>query len=288
MIPSDDRGLVRARLRSFALVRAPARARSRCLFRHVGKARATIRVAKTAAIRLLVGLGLPATLLHCSTSTTTGDQPDPSSFPTDPAQTVPSGSGVLALAVRTSPQPPVLGLDDAQFTITRADDGSPVDGLTITVTPWMPAMNHGTSIVPTVTAQGGGRYLVTNLDLYMEGYWQLRTSIAGPAPGSSSSADAGLSVEGTAPSGDGAPVDAEAGTGDESSASDALSAPSASDGPAGNQASAESGVPAPAAVGPAGSASIGVLTDAAVPTVGISASDGGTFTDNAMPEFNIL
>jgi hypothetical protein len=33
---------------------------------------------------------------------------------------------------------------------------------------------------PTVVAQGGGIYLVTEVYLYMQGVWELRTTISGP------------------------------------------------------------------------------------------------------------
>ena len=43
----------------------------------------------------------------------------------------------------------------------------------------MPSMGHGTSAT-TVTPQGGGVYLVTEVYLYMQGDWALRTTISGP------------------------------------------------------------------------------------------------------------
>ena len=68
---------------------------------------------------------------------------------------------------------------EAQLVVTRVADESPVDGLTLSIQPWMPAMNHG-AIAPTVVAQGDGKYLVTELDLFMPGHWQLRTAFSGP------------------------------------------------------------------------------------------------------------
>lgn len=100
-------------------------------------------------------------------------------FPADAYTTTPSDSGVLVIAVRTSPQPPARGTNDVQLTLTRASDGTPVDGVSLDVEPWMPAMGHGSS-TPTVTAQGGGVYLVTEVYFYMPGAWELRTSISGP------------------------------------------------------------------------------------------------------------
>jgi len=99
-------------------------------------------------------------------------------FPADAYTTTPSDSGALVIDVRTSPQPPSRGTNDVQLTVTRASDGTPVDGVSLDVQPWMPAMGHGSS-TPTVTAQGGGVYLVTEVYFYMPGAWELRTSISG-------------------------------------------------------------------------------------------------------------
>jgi hypothetical protein len=100
------------------------------------------------------------------------------SFPADPYTTMTSDSGALVVDVRTSPQPPSRGTIEVQLTVTKAGDGTPVDGLSLAVEPWMPAMGHGTS-TPTVAPQGGGVYLVTEVYLYMPGVWELRTTLAG-------------------------------------------------------------------------------------------------------------
>jgi hypothetical protein len=117
---------------------------------------------------------LAATLVACSAA-----NPTPAgAFPADAYTTTPSDSGALVIDVRTSPQPPSRGTNDVQLTLTRASDGTPVDGVSLDVQPWMPAMGHGSSI-PTVTAQGGGVYLVTEVYFYMPGVWELRTSLSG-------------------------------------------------------------------------------------------------------------
>jgi hypothetical protein len=102
------------------------------------------------------------------------------SFSAAPLTTLTSSSGALSVEIRTSPQPPVRGIIDAELTVTRVADGSPVDGLAVAVSPWMPAMNHGAS-TPTITPEGGGKYLVTELDLFMAGFWELRTTLSGDA-----------------------------------------------------------------------------------------------------------
>jgi YtkA-like len=103
----------------------------------------------------------------------------PPSFVAEAFITSTTNTGALRVEVRTSPQPPVRGEVDAQLVMTRMDDGTPVDGLTLRIQPWMPAMNHG-AVPPTIEAQGNGTYLVTGLDLFMPGHWQLRTDVSGP------------------------------------------------------------------------------------------------------------
>jgi YtkA-like len=92
--------------------------------------------------------------------------------------TVTSDSGTLRVELRMS-QPVVQGVDSAVVTVTSAGDGGSIDGLTLAVTPWMPAMNHGTSVAPTAGALGGGRYQISNLVLFMEGHWEIRLAISG-------------------------------------------------------------------------------------------------------------
>ena len=103
----------------------------------------------------------------------------PPSFGQQAFMTTTGASGALRVELRTSPQPPSRGTIAAQLVVTSATDGTPQDGLDIAIQPWMPAMNHG-AIAPTITPQGNGTYLVTDLDLYMPGNWQLRTKISGP------------------------------------------------------------------------------------------------------------
>jgi len=126
--------------------------------------------------RYIAVVALATAAAGCSSSApaeTTG-------FVAGPIMTVSSQSGQLSIAVRTSPQPPVRGTNDVELTITGATDGAPRDGLALDVKPWMPAMGHGTSIVPTVAPAMNGKYLVSGVDLFMPGLWQLRLSISGP------------------------------------------------------------------------------------------------------------
>ncbi len=56
---------------------------------------------------------------------------------------------------------------------------SPATNLAIAVKPWMPAMNHGSSATPTITPEGHGKYLVSEVYLFMPGRWEMRTSFSG-------------------------------------------------------------------------------------------------------------
>ena len=58
--------------------------------------------------------------------------------------------------------------------------GMPVDGATVSVTPFMPDHGHGSSVKPTVTAKGGGLYDVANVYLPMPGLWRLTVTVQMP------------------------------------------------------------------------------------------------------------
>jgi hypothetical protein len=129
---------------------------------------------KSHLVRTCIALALLGVAAACSGASPPGSP----TFSAEAYTTATSTSGALAVAVRTSPQPPSRGTNSVELTITRVSDGAPVDGLTLDVVPWMPAMGHGTS-TPTVTAQGGGVYLATEVYLYMPGIWALQTAISG-------------------------------------------------------------------------------------------------------------
>jgi hypothetical protein len=102
------------------------------------------------------------------------------SFPAEPLQTVAGANGLLRVAVRSSPQPPIQGITAFQFVVTDMS-GAPIPGLTLSVQPWMPDMDHGAPVPPTVTPQDEGTYEIDNVDLFMAGRWQLRTTFSGSA-----------------------------------------------------------------------------------------------------------
>jgi hypothetical protein len=113
-------------------------------------------------------------------------------FESTPLATVLSDSGAFQLAVFTNPQPPTNGNVAVRYVITEVASMEPVDGLSLAIVPWMPAMGHGSTVVPSVSAAGSGVYNLNNVYLFMSGQWQLRTTITG---GASDSAAPDLSVQ---------------------------------------------------------------------------------------------
>jgi hypothetical protein len=128
---------------------------------------------------LAFSLGVLITTLSLGCGAADGSNGPTTSFPTDPYAVVTSDQGKLAIEVRTGPsQPPGRGETDVQF-IVRDGAGALVDGLDIEATPWMPAMGHGTSVMPMATGSGDGAYFLRNVSMYMAGVWELRTTFSG-------------------------------------------------------------------------------------------------------------
>ena len=116
-----------------------------------------------------------AAIVGCSSaSESASDEP----FPETPLTTISSDAAGLVIEVRTSPNLPSRGTNKIELTVT---DGAHVlrDGLTIQATTYMPEMGHGAAVVPSVAAGGSGKYVVSNVDLFMPGRWELRTTIGG-------------------------------------------------------------------------------------------------------------
>ena len=117
---------------------------------------------------LLVSISLiAATLCACQTTATSNAA----------LVTATTDDGLFTVELRTLPtQPPPRA--GAKLDVHVADaQGADVDGLTVEVVPWMPAMGHGASVNPTVTAQDHGHYLAEPLELAMAGTWQMRITL---------------------------------------------------------------------------------------------------------------
>ena len=116
-------------------------------------------------------------LLGCSGAIDGGT----ATFPQSAYSTTQTMGGDYDIALRSSPaQPPTRGEMELLLSVTNAATSQAVDGLQLTVVPWMPAMGHGSSMTPVVTPRGDGDYLVTNVVLAMPGTWQINvTGVAG-------------------------------------------------------------------------------------------------------------
>ena len=97
-----------------------------------------------------------------------------------PSQTLASASGRRTVDVWIWPPTVRRGVDAVRYRIVDAA-GAPLDGATVTATPWMPAHGHGTSVRPTVTARGDGVYDIDSVLFFMDGRWELRSEIVAPA-----------------------------------------------------------------------------------------------------------
>ena len=62
--------------------------------------------------------------------------------------------------------PPGRGTAPVEYTVTDAS-GARVTGLDVLVEPWMPSMGHGASVKPSVSDEGEGRYVATNVELFV-------------------------------------------------------------------------------------------------------------------------
>jgi len=139
----------------------------------------TLEMTRLPFLPVLATLALGGFALGCSADP---GSDAPVTFPAEPFATLASDTGALTIEIRTAPeQPPTRGLFSVEYRIAEATTAAhpPAEGLTLSVVPWMPEMGHGSSIKPSVTAGGDGRYVVSDVDMVMPGKWELRTTIAG-------------------------------------------------------------------------------------------------------------
>ena len=111
-----------------------------------------------------------------------GAESDPQgadTFPDAAYDTLQGDAGKLVVEVRTAPiQPPARGLTNVELRVATPA-GDSVDGLTLSATPWMPDMGHGASVKPSVAAEGDGRYVVSDVNMFMPGRWELVIATTG-------------------------------------------------------------------------------------------------------------
>ncbi len=81
--------------------------------------------------------------------------------------------------LQADPSPPDRG--DNTWTLKVSRDGSPVSGLTVVVSPFMPAHNHGTTpadYAGEAMTDEPGMYTVVPFDLFMPGSWSLAVAVS--------------------------------------------------------------------------------------------------------------
>jgi YtkA-like len=83
------------------------------------------------------------------------------------------GGGQLGFAMMSAePAPPARG-DNIWVVQVSDPGGTPMDGMNLTVTPFMPAHQHGTPIMVGVTPAGtAGQYTLSPVNLWMPGVWE--------------------------------------------------------------------------------------------------------------------
>ena len=132
-----------------------------------------------ARLNSLVAGGLVVAAIFAGCGSTSDAADGPHSFPEAPYAVIVSEKKHLTIEVRTGPtQPPARGHAEVELLVLD-EQGAPVDGLQLGVTPWMPAMGHGTSVTPIVQGAGDGKYVVRDVVMYMAGRWELRTTFSG-------------------------------------------------------------------------------------------------------------
>ena len=116
-----------------------------------------------------------------------------------PNQMVTSSGGTFtAILVENVPGTPtdgnppgaeVKGVNTWQVQLLDAT-GAPAPGVGVAASPYMPDHRHPTTVIPGITDQGDGTYLMTPMYLYMSGYWEITLSLERP----DATTDAGASV----------------------------------------------------------------------------------------------
>ncbi len=124
--------------------------------------------------RRLSFVALAGYLFGCSAASTPPS--NTVAFADAPFGVAASSSGAFTMTMYGPESGLAQGLNAVEIVVTD-DHAAPVDGLTISLVPWMPAMGHGTSAIPQIVAQGSGRYVASDVALIMPGEWQLRAML---------------------------------------------------------------------------------------------------------------
>lgn len=87
---------------------------------------------------------------------------------------VETNAGLYQINIAYAPDPPVVG--ETTWTMELSTDAGGVAGAIWTITPWMPAHEHGVSEAPEVVDQNAGSYTAT-WSYPMAGSWEITLEI---------------------------------------------------------------------------------------------------------------
>lgn len=108
---------------------------------------------------------------------------DPRAVPYAPGLSVRSGQDLFTVRLLSStPGPPVKGKNRWLVQIEETGTAMPLDGLDVTVAPFMPDHQHDTLAV-VVTPGEAGTYTFDPVYLFMSGFWEVRMDIRGESAG---------------------------------------------------------------------------------------------------------
>lgn len=102
-------------------------------------------------------------------------------MPYQVGMSVTSESGVFTIKLLSSlPGPPIKGQNNWMIEVDQTAVGTPLDGLDVTVAPFMPDHQHPSTRQVVVTPAGAGNYDLNPVYLYMSGLWEVRMTIVSP------------------------------------------------------------------------------------------------------------
>lgn len=129
---------------------------------------------------------VPSLGVACGSSGGPGDSfvtcdTDMRAAPYQPGMSFTSTSGKFVVKLlESTPGPPVKGNNTWTIEVDDSASGMALEGLDITVTPFMPDHGHYSTIVM-ATAAEAGTYTLHPVYLFMPGVWEVRMDIAGAA-----------------------------------------------------------------------------------------------------------
>jgi hypothetical protein len=134
---------------------------------------------------------------------------EPRATPYQPGMQVTSTNGVFIVKLlsnmftdssgKTMDEAFVKGYDVWSVETDRASNMAPLDGLSISVSPYMPDHKHGTTPVGVMPTGSGGIYTMSPVNLYMAGYWEVTFNIVETPPAAATDPDGGADAAPPAP-----------------------------------------------------------------------------------------